>query len=397
MSCGQLADSGAGSRFRAPVFRLGSMMNWLPEHWTRIRLGENALLEWIVAVGAAALIAAVTRVVQGLVVGRLSKTAAHTATRIDDVVVSVLRGTRPLFHLALGVLFARNLVELPSSSAQLIHILLTLVIAYQVGVWGNRIAGGTIAIWGTGREQGKQATMAAGLNFLARLVIWVFVVLIALSNLGIELSAVVAGLGVGGVAAALAVQSTLGDLFAGVSMYFDRPFDIGDFVVVDTMRGTVTKIGIKTTRLQSIDGEEIILPNGEIAKSRIRNFARMTERRILFRFGIEYHLPAARVERAVEVVREVIGGREGLRLDRVHFVAFGSYSLDFEVVYFVLSPDYITYLDHQQAINLALYRTFEEEGIGFAFPTQTLQVRQAKAERIVSADTTSEPGGEVVP
>ncbi len=347
------------------------MMNWLPEHWTRIRLAENALIEWALAILVAVLVATATRTLQGLVVSRLTRTSATTATRIDDVFVNVLRGTKALFHIALGVAVARNVLRLPPGTGQLVHVLLTLTFAYQVGVWGNRTAGGVIGLWATGRDHGQQATMAAGLSFLARLVIWTLVILIALSNLGIELSAVIAGLGVGGVAAALAVQSTLADLFAGLSMYFDRPFDIGDFVVVDTCRGTVTKIGIKTTRIQSIDGEELILSNGEIAKARIRNFARMKERRILFTFGLEYGVPAPKLERASQIVRQAIERREGLRFDRAHFTSFGAYALQFEVVYHVLSPDYVTYLDHQQAINLELCRTFADEGIPFATSTQS--------------------------
>jgi small-conductance mechanosensitive channel len=351
------------------------MTDWFPEQWSRIRLAENALVEWIVAIAVAILVALLSRLLQGLLTGRMSKATARTVTRIDDVVVSVLRGTRAYFHIALGILVGQHLVRVPASATGVVHVVLTLAFTLQLGVWATRAANGVISIWATGRDHGHEATRAAGLGFLARLVIWSFVVIIALANFGIELSAVIAGLGVGGVAAALAVQSTLGDLFAGVSMYFDRPFDIGDFVGIDALRGTVTKIGIKTTRIQSIDGEELILPNGEIAKARIRNFARMKERRILFRVGIEYALPAAKIERAIEIVRQAIGRREGLRLDRVHFVALGQWSLELEVVYFVLSPDYVTYLDHQQAINLEIYAAFEQERIGFAFPTQTVITR----------------------
>lgn len=350
------------------------MKDWHPD-WARVQLAGNTLVEWIVAIAVIMIVAIATRSIQGLLVGRLSRTTAHTSTRIDDVIVSFLRGTKPFFHLALGVVVARNLVHLTDGSARLVHVLLTLTLTLQLGIWGSRVAGGVIAIWATGRDHGQQATLAAALNFFARFVIWMLVLLIALANLGIELSAVIAGLGVGGVAAALAVQSTLGDLFAGVSMYFDRPFDIGDSVGIDDLSGTVTKIGIKTTRIQSLSGEELVLPNGDIVKSRIRNYARMKERRILFRFNVEYRLSSDKVARAGEIAREVIGRREGLRLDRVHFVALGASALEFEVVYFVLSPDYGVYLDHQQAINLELYRTFEAEGIVFAFPTRTIHLR----------------------
>jgi len=367
------------------------MNEWNPERWARIRLAENTLIEWAIAVGVALLVATATRVVQGLVVGRLTKTSGRTRTRIDDVIVRVLRSTRLISHLALGVMIAKDLVDLSKRSERFVELFLTLILVFQLGIWGNRTASGVISIWATGRDHGQQATMAAGLNFLARMVIWLLVILIALSNLGIELSAVIAGLGVGGVAAALAVQSTLGDLFAGVSMYFDRPFDIGDFVVIDKLRGTVTKIGIKTTRLQSLDGEELVLPNGEIAKARIQNFTRMKERRVLFRFNVEYSMPAAKLERARDIARDAITRREGLRLDRVHFVALGVSALEFEVVYFVLSPDYNVYLDHQQAINFELYRTFEQEGIGFAFPTQTLHVHSTRgADEVLSAPRAAE-------
>jgi small-conductance mechanosensitive channel len=346
------------------------MSDWFPEQWSRIRLAENALVEWIVAIAVAVLVALLSRLLQGLLTGRMSKATARTVTRIDDVVVSVLRGTKVVFHIALGVLVGQHLVRVPASATGVVHVALTLAFTLQLGVWATRAANGVISIWATGRDHGHEATRAAGLGFLARLVIWSFVVLIALANFGIELSAVIAGLGVGGVAAALAVQSTLGDLFAGVSMYFDRPFDIGDFVGIDTLRGTVIKIGIKTTRIQSIDGEELVLPNGEIAKARIRNFARLKERRILFRFGIAYESEPAKVERAVEITRMAVGRREGLRFERAHFVALGTTSLEIEVVYHVLSPEYATYLEHQQAINLDLFRAFKEEGIAFSYSMQ---------------------------
>jgi len=346
------------------------MADWFPEQWSRIRFADNALIEWIVAVAVAILVALLFRLVQGLLVGRLSKATVRTATRINDVVVSVLRGTKASFHIAVGILVGQHLVRVPASATGVVHVALTLAFTLQLGIWANRAANGVIAIWATGRDHGHEATRAAGLGFLARLLIWSFVVLIALANFGIELSAVIAGLGVGGVAAALAVQSTLGDLFAGVSMYFDRPFDIGDFVGIDALRGTVIKIGIKTTRIQSIDGEELVVPNGEIAKARIRNFARMKERRILFRFGIAYESETTKVERAVEITRDIVGRREGLRFERAHFVALGTSSLEIEVVYHVLSPEYATYLEHQQAINLGLHRAFKQEGIAFSYSTQ---------------------------
>ena len=270
------------------------------------------------------------------------------------------------------MLVGRGAVELEPGAHSVLRALAAVVIGYQFGRWAQTAVVQGVSIWASTREGGQSATLAAGLRFLGRLVIWSVVVLAILSNLGIELSAIIAGLGVGGVAAALAVQSTLGDLIAGVSMYFDRPFDIGDFIIVDDFMGTVQKIGARTTRVSSLGGEEIVFPNGDLAKARIRNYARMKERRVVFGFGIEYNLPAEKIRRARDIAAEVIQARDGVRFDRAHFKAYGAYSLDYEVVYYVLSPDYNTYMDHQHAINSALYTKFEEAGVPFAFPTRTI-------------------------
>jgi len=160
-------------------------------------------------------------------------------------------------------------------------------------------------------------------------------------------------------------------------MYFDRPFDIGDFIVVDTFRGTVKRIGIRTTRLNSVDGEEIILANGDLARARVRNYARLTERRGLFLFGIEYGADAERIERVVTLCREIFGGREGVRLERAHFKGFGPSSLDFEVVFHVQSPDMAIFMEQQQFMYLALLRALAAEGLSFAFPTQTLHLKKS--------------------
>jgi small-conductance mechanosensitive channel len=179
-------------------------------------------------------------------------------------------------------------------------------------------------------------------------------------------------LGVGGIAAALALQTLLADVFASLSMYFDRPFDIGDFVTIGEFLGTVEEIGLRTTRLRALSGEQIVYPNGELIKSQIRNYARMSERRILFRFGIEYNLAPEKVEMAARLPREVIESVDGVRFDRCHFATYGDYALEYEVVYYVLSPDYAVYMDRHHAINLGMYRRFRDEGIPFAFPTRTL-------------------------
>jgi small-conductance mechanosensitive channel len=203
-------------------------------------------------------------------------------------------------------------------------------------------------------------------------VIWSLVLLAALDNLGVDITALVAGLGVGGIAVGLALQDVLKDTFAALSIILDKPFELGDFVVVDDLAGNVEHIGIKTTRVRSLSGEQLVFGNGDLLSSRIRNFKRLVERRGLFTFGVLYSTPADTLERIPEMVREIVDGLETTRFDRAHFKAFGDSSMDFEVVYYVLDAEYLTFMDLQQAINLALVRRFADEGIEFAYPTRTL-------------------------
>jgi small-conductance mechanosensitive channel len=226
--------------------------------------------------------------------------------------------------------------------------------------------------WTAASSDGETRTAASATIFLASLAIWAVLILAGLSTLGFEISALVAGLGVGGVAAALAVQSILGDLFASLSIYFDRPFHIGDFIVVGEEMGTVERIGLRTTRVRSLGGEQIVFANGDLTKSRIRNYKRMDERRVVFAFGVEYGTPLEQLRQVPDIVKSIIEARDGTRFDRAHFKEFGDFALSFEVVYFVLSPDYNAYMDHQQAVNLEVFAQFRERGIQFAFPTQTL-------------------------
>ena len=208
--------------------------------------------------------------------------------------------------------------------------------------------------------------MATAVVFIAKLAIWSVLSAMALSSLGFEVSALVAGLGVGGVAAALAVQSLLGDLLASLSMFFDRPFDLGDFIVVGEQKGTVERIGLRSTRVRAEGGEEIVFANGDLIKSRIHNYGRMQERRVAFTLGIDHSTSNEDLEQIPTLVRELVEVREGLRFERAYFREYGYNSLEFEVVYFVCSPEFNVHMGHRQAINLALLRRLRELGIQVA-------------------------------
>lgn len=245
-----------------------------------------------------------------------------------------------------------------------------------------------------GDDDRAAASSLAVIGFIAKAVIWVMVALMALENLGVNITTLVAGLGVGGIAVALALQNILGDLFASLSITFDKPFFVGDSVAIDAFTGTVQHIGIKSTRLLSISGEEIVISNADLLKSRLRNYGRMSERRVLFTIGVTYETPIETIEQIPGVIRTLIEAIPDARFARCHFSAHGAASLDFETVYYVLSADYTRHMDIQQEVHLQLHRAFTRLGVEFAYPTQRLIIeRAAVTRREAPADAEYAPAG----
>lgn len=222
------------------------------------------------------------------------------------------------------------------------------------------------------RRAARGATSIIGL--MARAALWSIALLLILDNLGFDVTALMAGLGIGGIAIGLAAQNILGDLFASLSIVLDKPFEIDDFIISDNYMGTVERIGLKTTRLRSLSGEQVVISNADLLSSRIRNYKRMAERRVLFTLGVVYGTPFDKLEKVPHIVRTVIEAQERTRFDRCHFVTYGDFSLNFETAYYVLSADYNEHMDTLQAINFAIYRHFAEEGLEFAYPTQSIHV-----------------------
>lgn len=265
-------------------------------------------------------------------------------------------------------------VDFGAHSESLVGKTFAVVLFWQTGVWATTAVGAwldrrrKIAI-----EADKAAAGSIGIiRFIARVAIWAMVVLLTLDNLGFDITALIAGLGIGGIAVALAVQNVLGDLFASLSIALDQPFVIGDFLVVGEHMGSVEYIGIKSTRLRSLSGEQIVMSNADLLGGRLRNFGRMQERRIAFTVGVTYETPRALLQQLSAVLRSAIERQPGVRFDRAHFASFGPFSLDFECVYYVLSADYARYMDVQQAINFAVHEEFANLGVQFAYPTQTI-------------------------
>jgi small-conductance mechanosensitive channel len=229
-------------------------------------------------------------------------------------------------------------------------------------------------------DPAKVATIKALFPVL-NIIIWGIGIIFLLDNMGFNISAVVTGLGIGGVAIALAAQSVLGDLFSYFCILFDRPFSLGDFIIIREFLGVVEHIGIKTTRIRSLSGEILVFSNTELTGTPIRNFKHMKERRVVFKFGVTYDTANDLLEKIPSIVKEIIENIDLTRFDRAHFNNFGNFSLDYEVVYYIATPDYNKYMDIQQLINLNLKNELSKIGVEFAYPTQTLFIENIKTEK----------------
>ena len=334
----------------------------------------NPLYLWAAALGALLVAVLIASILLRIGKRLLRRLADHTQTRIDDALVEMIGATR-LWLISLALAYpAAQMLTLGGALRHAIYDVTVIAFFVQFGLWAARLLHTWIA---NARQRARDHDPAAlssfgAISFIARAALWSVVALLVLDNLGINVSALVAGLGIGGIAIGLALQNILGDLFASLSIVLDKPFAVGDFIIIDNYMGTVENIGVKTTRLRSLDGELLVFSNGDLTKSRLRNYKQMARRRVLFGFGVRYDTTAEQLEAIPGMVREIIEGLPDTKFDRAHFKAFGASSLDFEVVFWMLKPDYNLYMDAQQAINLALFRRFADNGIGFAFPSQSI-------------------------
>jgi small-conductance mechanosensitive channel len=337
-------------------------------------IAGNTLATWAITLGILLAVVAGLFVLRQFAVARIRGLSLRTSTRIDDLIADVLAHTRTFFLVAVGVHVAKAwLVITPVWSGRLRTVLVILFFV-QVALWGTTAAKFLLERYRNEKLESDRgaASMIGALQFLVILMVWSVVSLLALDNLGVNVTALVAGLGVGGIAIALAVQNILGDLFASLAIILDKPFVVGDFINVDDRVGTVEHIGLKTTRVRSISGEQIIFSNADLLSARIRNFGRMLERRIVFSLGVIYQTPRRDLERIPQLIREAINAEHKVRFDRSHFSNYGASSIDFETVYYVESADYGQYMDVQQRIYLRIHEAFENASIEFAYPTQTL-------------------------
>lgn len=355
-----------------------ALLDWFRNTtWLGVSMGNLTL-----ALCASAAVYAAMTLALRIAMSRLSKIAGQTSVRADDAAVEILSSTNRGLVALVALLVGLGMLDLPDRWASRVGQLWFVALALQVALWANRAV--SIGLRRHTERHGapgmNTASAAATLiSWGVRTLIWAMVLLAMLSNLGVNITAFVASLGVGGIAVALAAQNVLGDLFASVAIAVDKPFEVGDFVTLGSVAGTVELVGVKTTRIRSLGGEQVVMSNTELLKQTVSNYKRLRERRIVFTFGLTYDTTAEQAEEVTRVVKDIVARSDKLRFDRAHFKGFGESSLDYEVVYIVLDPDYALYMNEQQRINLALMRRLAEMGLAFAFPSRTIYVPQAEA------------------
>ncbi|HMA83308.1 MAG TPA: mechanosensitive ion channel family protein, partial [Candidatus Thermoplasmatota archaeon] len=325
-------------------------------------------------------------ILTGMIVYRIferyfTRWAKKTKTNLDDEILANIKLPIYLAVVVIGLYYALTPLSILNPFLFEIRLIFSIIEILLVSFAITRIINVMIAWYGE-RKREREKDVSEHILFLLRrmlhFVVYIFAFLLVLWAFGINLSGAVVGLGVGGIAIAFALQNVLSDLFSAFTIYFDRPFEIGDFVIIGSDMGTVKKIGMVSTRIQTLQGEELVVSNQELITTRIRNFKQMEKRRIVFGLGVIYGTPLSKLEKIPDMIKRIIDGVDLADVDRVHFKEFGNFSLNFETVYYIQSKDYAVYMDTQQEINFKIKEAFEKEGIEMAFPTQTLFIKGEK-------------------
>lgn len=339
---------------------------------------HNSVKDWLLAVAITLIIYFFTRIVKHILQKKLNSSSTETVTVWEDLAVKLVGRINIVFFLFLSVYIGSLKITLPETTTNILKdafvivslVQVAILISYSINFFIERYRKQKV------ESNAEAVTTLTSVGFVLRMMIWIIFILIALDNLGVNITTFIAGLGISGIAVALAVQNILGDLFASFSIVLDKPFVIGDFIIVDDYLGTVEHIGLKSTKVRSLSGEQLVFSNADLLKSRIRNYKRMYERRVVFTIGVLYQTPFEMLSRIPKMIHEIIESKSQVRFDRAHFKEYGDYSLKFEVVYWIQNPDYNVYMDIQQAINLDIFKQFHEAGIEFAYPTQTLLLQR---------------------
>ncbi len=315
-----------------------------------------------------------TKVVLKYVIKNAKVIAEKTATTIDDFVLDLAEHVGVPVGYLISFYFSLRVLSIPEKLDKVLTVIVGAFVTFVAAKFLVMFLDYILKVYLAKEDNIALERSFSGIIRVIKFVVWVIAVTVFLDNIGIKISAVVAGLGIGGVAVALAAQAILGDLFSYISILFDKPFKVGDFIIIDNYMGVVDNIGIKTTRISSLSGEQLVFSNSDLTSARVRNYKLMQKRRVVFKLGVTYDTPLEKLKKISGIIKDVVESTENTQFDRAHFFEYGDFALIFEVVYYVTTGDYNKYMDAQQTINFSIKERFEELGVEFAYPTQTLYI-----------------------
>lgn len=342
-----------------------------------LEISGNYVHKYFLAIAAFAISFFIIKLISRIGIKQLKKFAEKTKIQWDDILISLISKNSTWFSLVIALYIGTAFIKLTPGIQKIILSISVILITFIF----VRMAQGFLIFYFEqeyfkDKDEAGKISIMRNMLLLLRSLLWLGGALFVLDNLGFDITTAVAGLGIGGMALALASQNILSDIFSYFTIFFDKPFEVGDFIVVNGNSGTIQHIGIKTTRMKSLQGEQLVYGNSDLIKSCIQNFKKMQNRRISTTIGVTYETSPDKLKKVPELIKQIVSNKENIKFDRVHFKSFGDFSLNFEFVYNVLTPDYGDFMNVQQEINYALYDTFSQEGIDFAYPTQTLFVNQ---------------------
>ena len=349
----------------------------------------NTLITWLAAIIVGLLIYGFLKFISGLLKKRIKSLADRPQIDASDLVKNLLDATRSFFIIWLSIFTGIRFLHLSDRTMGFINTVTIMVILFQVGSWVVKVIEFWIAhrLAAGGMEESKQKSTFAAVALISKVTVWTLVILLALDNIpGINVTSLIASLGIGGIAIGLAAQNILGDLFSSLTISLDQPFGVGDFINVGDFTGAVEHVGLKSTRIRSLTGEQLIFSNSDLLSSRIRNYKRMERRLVPFTLGVTYQTTYDQLQKIPDMIKNIIEAQPQVTFNRAHFKSYGDFALIFEAIYFVETPDYTLYMDTQQRVNLEIYRQFSEAGIEFAYPTQTIFLDKQQEQQTKQAE-----------
>jgi small-conductance mechanosensitive channel len=353
------------------------------EEYLKFEFWNNTTKDYLIAMGIIVIGILIVRIFKKTLLQKLKSLTEKTSTNFDDYLVEAIeKFVIPALYISI-VFFGIRTLTISDGFRTILANAHKVILAYYIVRLVSSVLILLLKTWVREQENGEEKVkQIGGIILIINVLIWGLGILFLFDNLGYDVTAIVTGMGIGGIAVALAAQNILGDLFNYFVIFFDRPIEIGDFIVIDDKNGVVEKIGIKTTRVKTLSGEQLVIANSDLTSSRIHNYKKMQRRRILFGVGVSYETSNEDLKRIPGILKEIVNHQQPITFDRAHFKEFGDSSLNFEVVYYIEDAAYNTYMDIQQQINFEIFDKFQTMGISIAFPTRTLYVRNENGQNL---------------